>query len=373
MSVAPSLTFKAIAVLSGAVAFPFAATDAAVRSASGDPGNGPVTTAAARDTGSPAPDDDDEIPGQKYLLDNSRQDAPEESDSQDAQPRARVGDQDEFGPAEDAAADDDDEVASVPSRDRPEGTDASVGTPEEGCLSRTICAIKEKIRWQTPAWTPTQCHHIATAVLTSAKRYAVSPSLLLAVMINESDLNEKAARVSMRENKIYAKDSGLMAIRCVLGKRDRCLNGNVRGLTWTNVMNPTTNIDLGAKELAYWKNGGAVTRTIVKVRDASGRVRPVYKTVPCRHKDHAYWAHYNHGPRYIDHGFARHYPHRVAVLDHALAAVLNVDTPELRGAPVTMRDPGKRQRTADRPLEPRYRKLCSQIQSVGTCSTVASN
>jgi hypothetical protein len=242
-----------------------------------------------------------------------------------------------------------------------------------GCLARTICAIKNKIRWQTPAWTPAQCSNIATAVLTSSKRYAISPSLLLAVMINESDLNETAARITMRENKVYAKDSGLMAIRCVLGKHDRCLNGNVRGLAWTNVMAPATNIDLGAKELAYWKNGGAVTRTVVKIRDASGRVRPVFRTVPCHHKDHAYWAHYNHGPRYIDHGYARHYPHRVAVLDHALANVLNVEAPELRGTTVTMHDPGKRQRTADRPLEARYRKLCTQIQSVGACSAVALN
>ena len=46
----------------------------------------------------------------------------------------------------------------------------------------------------------------------------------------------------------------------------------------------------------------------------------VTKDVPCTHANHAFWAHYNHGPRYIDHGPARHYPHRVAVIDHALAS-----------------------------------------------------
>ena len=330
MSVVPSLTFRAIALLSGAVAFPLGSTGFAT--AAPPEGNHGETT-KLHASGAVGPD----------------------LESATSPPYTE-------GPMDDAAA-----------TDGGEKTNVSGEGPELGCLSRTLCAIKDKIRWQTAAWTPVQCKTIATAVLTSAKRHGISPSLLLAVMINESDLNEKAARITMHENKVYAKDSGLMALRCVLGKRDRCLNGNVRGLAWTALMDPATNIDLGANELAYWKNGGAVTRTIVKVRDAGGRVRPVYRTVPCRHKDHAYWAHYNHGPRYIDHGFARHYPHRVAVLDHALAAVLNLDTPELRGAPVTMHDPGKRQRTPDRPLEPRYRKLCTQIQSVGTCSAVALN
>lgn len=245
---------------------------------------------------------------------------------------------------------------------------------DSGCLSRTICSIKNKIRWGTPAWTQTQCQTVANAVLTSAKRHRVSPTLLLAVMINESDLDEKAARVSMRDQKIYAKDSGLMGIRCVLGPRGQCINGNVRGARWTDLMVPANNIDYGAKELAYWKNGGAVTRTVVKRRDPSGVLRAIYKAKPCHHKTHAYWAHYNHGPRYIDHGYPRHYPHRVAVLDHALANVLHVDAPELRGARITIHDVGKRERTVDRPMEPRYRKLCSQIQSIdATCAAVALN
>ena len=129
----------------------------------------------------------------------------------------------------------------------------------------------------------------------------------------------------------------------------------------------------GARELAYWRSGGAVTKAVVKLRDANGRLRPVFKNVPCRHKDHAYWAHYNHGPFYIAKGHPRHYPHRVAVLDHALASVLNVDAPELRGTAITVHDAGKRRRTADRPLEARYRKLCTQIQAVGACSAVALN
>jgi hypothetical protein len=249
----------------------------------------------------------------------------------------------------------------------------STNPPDVHCLARTICAIKEKIRWQSPAWTEGACQRIAKDVLQSAARHHLSPTLLLAVMINESDLNENAARLTIRANKVYAKDSGLMAIRCVLDRHNHCLNGNVRGKAWEEVMNPATNIELGARELAYWRDGGASTTTLVKLRDGRGHVHTAMKRVPCRHKDHAYWAHYNHGPRYIARGYPRHYPHRVAVIDHALATVLNVDAPELHGTRITIRDVGKRERTVDRPLEARYKKLCTQIQSVRSCTTVASN
>ncbi len=67
-------------------------------------------------------------------------------------------------------------------------------------------------------------------------------------------------------------------------------------------MDPVTNIELGARELAHWRDGGGVTRkTIVKL-DADGHRQHVTKDVPCEHKTHAWWAHYNHGPRYIDKG-----------------------------------------------------------------------
>ena len=202
----------------------------------------------------------------------------------------------------------------------------------DSCLAKTICAVKNKIRWQTPAWKPAQCQSIAAAVSTSAKRHDLSPTLLLAIMINESDMNEKASRVYLRDNKVYAKDGGLMAIRCVVDKKDRCVNGNVRGMAWKDLMDPVTNIEVGARELAYWRDGGGVTSTVVTRRDGSGHLQRVTKDVPCHHKTHAYWAHYNHGPRYIDRGYPRHYPHRIAVIDHALATVMNIDPPELTGS-----------------------------------------
>jgi hypothetical protein len=265
-------------------------------------------------------------------------------------------------------------AAPTPAARRAAATAATAATaaPSLACLARSICEIKEKIRWRVPAWTAEQCKDIAGAVLASAKRNDVSPTLLLGVMINESDLNDKAVHVTRRDGRVYAKDSGLMGIRCIVDRAGRCQNGHVRGLRWKDLMVPATNIELGAKELARWRQGGAVITKVVKVRGPDGHVRPVTKNLPCHHTDHAYWAHYNHGPRYISRGFARHYPHRVAVLDHAVAAVLNVDAPELRAGRITIHDPGRRARTPDTPLEPRYKKLCEQIGSVNSCSAIAS-
>ncbi|HEY2731701.1 MAG TPA: transglycosylase SLT domain-containing protein [Polyangia bacterium] len=252
-------------------------------------------------------------------------------------------------------------------------SEADADTASTDCLTSTICSVKEKIRWQTPAWTPSQCRRISDAVSTSAKRYHLSPTLLLAVMINESDMNEKASRAYTRDGKVFAKDGGLMAIRCHVDAHDRCTNGDLKGMAWKDLMEPATNIELGARTLAHYRDGGAVmTKTIVKL-DANGQRERVTKEVPCTHKNHGFWAHYNHGPHYIDKGYARHYPHRIAVLDHALAQVMNVPAPELSHGAITIHDPGKRERTADRPIEPRFKKLCGQILSSGSCSALALN
>ncbi len=242
-------------------------------------------------------------------------------------------------------------------------------TPTKSCLATTICEVKDRVRWRTAAWTPQFCQRIASAVLESSKRYDVPPSLILAVMINESDLNEKAFRTTMKHGSLYAKDGGLMGIRCIVDKHGRCTNGNVRGSTWAEVMNPVKNIDIGARELGHWRHGGGVTDITVRTRDSDGVLRTKQRHVPCAHRTHAYWAHYNHGPRYIDRGPARHYPHRVAVLYYVVARAMNIDTSSLTSMHLTVRDPGKRVRTADRPVEPRYQKLCEQIRGVGpVCS-----
>ncbi len=246
---------------------------------------------------------------------------------------------------------------------------AATEMPSLSCLANTICEVKDRVRWRTPAWKPAYCELIANAVLDSSKRYAIPPSLLLAIMINESDMNEKAFRTTLKQGKLYAKDGGLMGIRCIVDKEGRCSNGNVRGMPWREVMDPVTNIDIAARELAHWRDGGGVTAVTVRTRDSDGVLRTKIRQVPCTHKTHAYWAHYNHGPHYIDRGPARHYPHRIAVLYYALARAMNMDTTALTSMRLTVTDPGKRPRTADRPVEARYQKLCQAIRSVGpVCS-----
>ena len=247
--------------------------------------------------------------------------------------------------------------------------DHATDVPSASCLSTTICEVKDRVRWRTSAWKPVYCEQIANAVLDSSKRHAISPSLILAVMINESDMNEKAFRTTLKKGRVYAKDGGLMGIRCIVDKRGHCTNGNVRGMAWSEVMDPVTNIDIGARELAHWRNGGGITNVTVRLRNSDGVMRTKLKHVPCTHKTHAYWAHYNHGPRYIDRGPARHYPHRIAVLYYALARTMNMDTSALTSMRLTVTDPGKRPRTADHPVEARYQKLCQAIRGVGPVCT----
>jgi Transglycosylase SLT domain len=286
------------------------------------------------------------------------------------------------GPAEPGAPEGTSPAAADPTSNSDSASAATDETPattakadEQGttCLTKTICAVKDKIRWQTPAWTPSQCKRVSDAVATAENQYDLSPSLLLAIMINESDMNERAVRIYTRNGRVYAKDGGLMGIRCILDNHDRCLNGELRGMAWKTLMDPVTNIGIGARVLAHYRDGGGVMRKTIVKRGADGTRRVVEKEVTCSHKNHAFWAHYNHGPRYIDRGYARHYPHRIAVLDRALATVMNVATPELESGHITVRDPGKRERTPDRPIEPRYKKLTNQILSSGSCSPLALN
>ena len=244
-------------------------------------------------------------------------------------------------------------------------TASATDVPTPSCLATTICEVKDRVRWRTSAWKPAFCERIANAVLDSSKRYAIPTSLILAVMLNESDMNENAFRTTMKDAHLYAKDGGLMGIRCIVDRQGHCTNGNVRGMAWSEVMDPVTNIDLGARELAHWKNGGGITDVTVRARGGDGRIHTITKHVPCTHKTHAYWAHYNHGPRYIDHGPARHYPHRIAVLYYALSRVMKMSTSTLTSMRLTVNDPGKRPRTADRPVEARYQKLCEAIRGVG--------
>jgi hypothetical protein len=202
---------------------------------------------------------------------------------------------------------------------------------------------------------------VAHAVLTSAIKHQLSPALILGVMLNESDLDENVRTPYRRRGVVYATDSGLMGIRCEFDRQGRCKNGHVRGMLPSEVIDPATNIALGAQELAYNRDRGGVERRTVAVRLDDGSRALTQKLVRCRHRTHAYWAHYNHGSFYISRGFPRHYGHRVGVLYYAFARTLGLPDREVTAHPLTVRDPGARPRTADQPVEARFRKLTAKI------------
>ena len=147
MPCTPSLSFRAVAVLTGAIAFP--------------------GLAFAQSAENPSAQSSEEIPAVAVVGVNSNNAPQVEREPSSESVQASVA---------------------------PGGASGTAGeeTINLDCLSRTICEIKQKIRWQTAAWSPAQCQKVARAVLESSEKYQLSPTLLLAVMINESDLNEKS-------------------------------------------------------------------------------------------------------------------------------------------------------------------------------------
>jgi hypothetical protein len=230
-------------------------------------------------------------------------------------------------------------------------------------LAAALCATKESVRWHAAAWSPQMCHAVAAAVITAAVKHQLSASLILGVMLNESDLDENVVTKYRAGGRVYAQDSGLMGVRCVFDGAGRCANGVVRGMTAAQTTEFATNIDLGAQILARARAGDGVEKRVVRQQLADGEIVTTTKLVRCRHKNHAWWAHYNHGSFYIAHGFARHYPQRVAVLSYAWAQSLGLPHEELFGHPLTVTDPGQRPRTADQPVERRFRVLVDKIYS----------
>jgi hypothetical protein len=232
---------------------------------------------------------------------------------------------------------------------------------EQAQLAQILCALKDELGTHG-MWTPPFCHRVAGAVLAAAQKYELSPALILGVMLNESDLDADARTPYRRGGRVYATDSGLMGIRCVFGQNGLCRNGHARGLAPAKVIEPVTNIALGAQELAYTRDRGGVERRAVLIaREADGGRVLGRKLVRCKHRTHAYWAHYNHGSFYISRGFPRHYGHRVGVLYYAFAHTLGLPDAEVTMRPLSVRDPGRAPRTADRPVEARFRALTRKI------------
>jgi hypothetical protein len=237
---------------------------------------------------------------------------------------------------------------------------ASADGVTEPTLAATLCAIKSSIRWRASAWSPAVCHQVAGAVISAANKHHLSPGLILGVMINESDLDETSVTKYRKGGAFYAQDSGLMGVRCVYDGHGRCNNGVVRGLTAADTRDVTRNIELGTQILALARKDG-VEKRVTRIRTEDGQLLTTTRLVRCRHANHAFWAHYNHGSFYIARGEARHYPHRVAVLYYALAQSLGLPHDELMNRPLTITDPGRRPRTADHPVEVRFRTLVDKI------------
>lgn len=98
-----------------------------------------------------------------------------------------------------------------------------------------ICKVQHIIQRQQHRWSLSTCDRVAEAI---ARTF--NPLLVLAVAINESDLQESArARARGRRN-VY--DVGLMGVRCRLGRDHRCSNWPVRGRTLQDLFDPAINI-----------------------------------------------------------------------------------------------------------------------------------
>lgn len=104
-----------------------------------------------------------------------------------------------------------------------------------------LCQIKAAIRWRDRAWSPAECERIATAL-----NETTTPPQFLAMAINESDLRERAQRITVLADGRLARDLGLLAVRCVTDpeaqERDRCTNGAARGLYAHQLLDPGINV-----------------------------------------------------------------------------------------------------------------------------------
>jgi hypothetical protein len=263
------------------------------------------------------------------------------------------------------------------------GAAATPPPPADEAFTQTLCAVQHAIRWRTPAWDQAKCRRVAGAFQAAGQRHGLSPALLVAISVNESDLREDAVRETRKEGRVHAQDSGLMGIRCLLSPtkrwwrdgrvvprpergakfRQACTNGLVRGMTVKELLVPETNIEVGAAMLARIRDEG-VPILETKIVKEHGRPRMIRKVRACQHRNHPWWSHHNWGPKTIESGSSRHYPHRVAVLLYALAAAMDVHEPELARASF-VQQPGEKPRKVDKPVGERQRRLFTLILGAG--------
>jgi hypothetical protein len=109
----------------------------------------------------------------------------------------------------------------------------------EQVTAAKVCAVQGAIRWRVPAFTQATCERVAKSL--NATR---DPILTLAIAINESDLRPHIATQAAPGT----WDVGLMGIRCHL-EHGRCQNAEVKWQTLDILMDPATNIEVGARIL----------------------------------------------------------------------------------------------------------------------------
>jgi soluble lytic murein transglycosylase-like protein len=218
----------------------------------------------------------------------------------------------------------------------------------QDCFVKTMCEIKERVRWKTPKWNAEKCTRVANAFVASGQRHNLEPEFLASVSLNESDFNDESTRVSINKQGDEVVDSGLMAIRCVKDSKGRCKNGYVKGMTVKKLLVIETNIEIGAKILASTRQDKY-----------------------CKHLNHPWWAHYNWGPRTLDKGPARHYGHRVGVVYFAYAYALGKKPIELAKIKFVQDPRPAKPRTADKPIGIREKVLVAKVESCVQCKTYA--
>jgi len=102
-----------------------------------------------------------------------------------------------------------------------------------------VCRVQHAIRHRNPAWSIDTCARVAEAA-----NATFDPYLVMAVAVNESDLQELAFRKARRG--VY--DTGLMGIRCRLD-RGQCTNWPVRGRRLEELLDPVVSIQAGEQLL----------------------------------------------------------------------------------------------------------------------------
>lgn len=118
--------------------------------------------------------------------------------------------------------------------------------------SAQLCAVKAAILWRERAWTPAECQRVADAFNDTQ-----DPRRFFAMSINESDLRERAQRVTMLADGRIARDLGLLAVRCVTEPgSDRCANGAARGLYASQLLDPAVNVRTA--EAVLQSHGGSL-------------------------------------------------------------------------------------------------------------------